>query len=165
MARKPVKSELGDRLRSALRENQSTRSREYERTFFDGSEGDNLADLGVVTEEEQRIARDRGEVFGAATGRGARAIQAEDLEDIQWDPARAYPQIQTHSSNPERPRTIAAGYDPENAILRITFRNGVTYEYLGVNPRVWSTFQRAPSPGMFIDQVLNQYPYRPMEVG
>lgn len=159
MAR-PSRSALGDRLRQAIREPHRQSTKQYEKNFFaDAVEGveDELEDLGVETDRQ-----DRGEVFGAGTGRAERAIRREDLDDIRWDPTRAYPQIQTPSINPERPRTIAAGYDPNNAILRITFRNGVTYEYLGVSPRIWSTFQRAPSPGQYINQTLNQYPYRPM---
>lgn len=148
---------LGERLREAaeeaagiMRGEQATPEQKsiYERTFF-GEERDPEYDPA-------------GEVFGAETGRARRAIQAEDLDEISWDPGRAYPQIQTRSSNPERPRTIAAGYDPKNAILRVTFRNGVTYEYLGPSPRQWSTFQRVPSPGKYINSVLEQYPYRPV---
>lgn len=169
MARRPNKSDLAARLSEAIREPARDAQTEYERAFFSDAEGvddgeqPGLAELGVATDTEKQAARERGEVFGAQTGRTERAIRVEDLDDVRWDPTRAYPQIQTTSMNPERPRTIAAGYDPDNAIMRITFRNGVTYEYLGVSPRVWSTFQRAPSPGQYINQVLNQYPYRPME--
>jgi hypothetical protein len=106
---------------------------------------------------------DEGEVFGAGTGRARRAIERDDVRDILWDPQRAYPQITTRSTDHERPRTIAAGYDPKSAILRVTFRGGVTYEYLGVPPRQWTGFQKAPSPGRYIDDVLEQYPYRPLQ--
>lgn len=165
MAR-PDRSALGDRLRAALQEPQERATSRYEEAFFsegvDQEDADQaLDDLGIATDTEQASARDRGEVFGALTGRAERSIQAEDLTDVRWDATRAYPQIQTSSINPERPRTIAAGYDPNNAIIRVTFRNGSVYEYLGVSPRIWSTFQRAPSPGQYINQVLNQYPYRP----
>lgn len=165
MARRPTRSDLGDRLRKAIREPYQQSTKQYEQNFFKdaGAEEFNdgeqvLEELGISTDRPQ----DRGEVLGAGTGRAERAIRKDDLDDIRWDPTRAYPQIQTTSSNPERPRTIAAGYDPNNAIIRVTFRNGVTYEYLGVSPRIWSNFQRVPSPGQYINQVLNQYPYRPM---
>ena len=168
MARQPNRSDLGERLRAALTEDRRTAQSRYEDEFFETTQDltadeQRLAELGVVIDAEDAASRDRGEVFGAQTGRAERAIRADDLDDVQWDPTRAYPQIMTTSMNPERPRTVAAGYDPKNSILRITFRNGVTYEYLGVSPRVWSTFQRAPSPGQYINQVLNQYPYRPMD--
>ena len=155
MARKaPNRSQLGERLRATIEGDTATGSRSrYDEQFF--SEGEEA--------ESERAARERGEVFGAGTGRAERAIRTEDVEDIRWDPTRPYPQIQTGSTDPERPRTIAAGYDPKNAILRITFRNGSVYEYIGVAPRVWSTFQRVSSPGQYINRVLNQYPYRPME--
>lgn len=149
---------LGERLREAAEEaagilegQQATPAQKsvYERAFFGEEKGDDYDPAG--------------EVFGAQTGRARRAIEAESLDDIHWDPSRAYPQMQTRSTNPERPRTIAAGYDPKNAILRVTFRNGITYEYLGPSPRQWSAFQKAPSPGKYINTVLEQYPYRPVE--
>ncbi len=143
MAVRPTRSDLGARLRAALSEPPPGASEHYEDVFFDENE------------------RERGEVFGAQTGRAKRAISADDLEDVRWDATRPYPQIMTSSTDPERPRTIASGYDPKNLILRVTFRNGDVYEYLGVSARIWSTFQRVPSPGRYVDQVLDQFPYRP----
>lgn len=160
MARVPRsrRTMLGDRLRAAA-EQAAGISRGEQATEAQGSEYfERLDELGVFQGDPA------GEVLGAGTGRARRAIQAMDVEDVQWDPRRAYPQIQTRSTEPERPRTIAAGYDPTNAILRVTFRSGVTYEYLGPSPRQWSAFQRAPSPGRYIDDVLEQYPYRPVPI-
>lgn len=96
---------------------------------------------------------------GAATGFGRRAI-AGQYKDVVWDPDVPYPQMDTRSSNPERPRTLEAGYDSGNQILRITFREGAVYEYLGVPDHTWETFRRAPSPGRMVDDVLNQFFYR-----
>lgn len=154
------RSMLGDRLREAAETAAGIGKGEsvpkdsvYEQTYFDS-----LAELGVSQGDAA------GEVLGAGTGRARRAIALEALDEIQWDPSRAYPQISTRSTNPERPRTVAAGYDPKNAVLRVTFRGGTTYEYLGPSPRQWSEFQRAPSPGRYIDDVLEQYPFRPAEL-
>jgi hypothetical protein len=148
---------MGDRIREAAEQSAGIRPGE-QATEEQGNEYfDRLAELGVAGGGSPE-----GEVLGAGTGRAKRAIEAVNLDDIQWDPGRAYPQVTTRSTDPERPRTIAAGYDPANAIIRVTFRNGVTYEYLGPSPRQWSAFQRAASPGRYIDDVLEQYPYRPV---
>lgn len=66
----------------------------------------------------------------------------------------------TRSSNPSDPRTAAAGYDPETKTLRVEWGDGgPAYNYYNVPPRVWKDFQRAPSPGKYINRVLNNYEY------
>jgi hypothetical protein len=66
----------------------------------------------------------------------------------------------TPTINPGRPRTLAAGYDDRTQTLRIKFRDGDIYEYFQVPPSVWWKFQRAQSPGRFINITLNRYPYK-----
>lgn len=65
----------------------------------------------------------------------------------------------TPTINPGRPRTLAAGYDERTMTLRVKFREGEIYEYYRVPPSVWYQFQRAQSPGRFINTKLNMYPY------
>lgn len=65
----------------------------------------------------------------------------------------------TPTINPGRPRTLAAGYDEKSQTLRIKFRDGTYYTYYNVPPSVWYRFQRAQSPGRFINSKLNSYPY------
>jgi hypothetical protein len=65
----------------------------------------------------------------------------------------------TPTINPGRPRTLAAGYDENSQTLRIKFREGEIYEYYQVPPSVWWKFQRAQSPGRYINTSLNRYPY------
>lgn len=65
----------------------------------------------------------------------------------------------TPTINPGRPRTLAAGYDEKTMTLRIKFRDGEYYEYYQVPPSVWWKFQRAQSPGRYINTTLNRYPY------
>lgn len=66
----------------------------------------------------------------------------------------------TPTINPGRPRTLAAGYDDRTSTLRIKFRDGEIYEYYQVPPSVWWKFQRAQSPGRYINTTLNRYPYK-----
>jgi len=56
-----------------------------------------------------------------------------------------------------------ASYFEARAQLRVTFHNGRTYEYFGVEPAVVETWRRAPSVGQFFNQVRRKaedYPCR-----
>ena len=76
-----------------------------------------------------------------------------------------FPQVSpTKSSNPERPRTLEAGYEaqtngPGRGTLRVRFRDGTPWEYYDVEPAVWQRFKRSASPGKFVNRVLNDYEY------
>jgi len=79
------------------------------------------------------------------------AISGDDAELLPYQP--------TPTINPGRPRTLAAGYDEKSMTLRIKFREGEVYTYYRVPPSVWWKFQRAQSPGRYINSTLNSYPY------
>ena len=81
-----------------------------------------------------------------------------------------FPQVDpTSTTNPERPRTLQAGYHrerdeetgrlAETGTLRVRFRDGTPWEYYDVPPNVWRNFRRVKSPGRFINRVLNNYDY------
>lgn len=79
------------------------------------------------------------------------AIEGNDFPLLPYQP--------TPTINPGRPRTLAAGYDERTQALRIKFRDGEYYTYYNVPPSVWWRFQRAQSPGRFINSTLNRFPY------
>lgn len=56
-------------------------------------------------------------------------------------------------------RVMQAGYRDDTQIIRVNFVDGTPWEYYNVPPQVWYQFQKAPSPGRFINNVLNAYPY------
>lgn len=57
-------------------------------------------------------------------------------------------------------RTTRAGYDRDTETLSIEFfTNGAIYYYYNVPPDVAKAFRRTPSPGKFINAVLNSYYY------
>lgn len=68
----------------------------------------------------------------------------------------------THTINPPRPRTIAAGYDPDLQILRIRFRpgaskkspGGAVYDYYDVTEAEWNGLQHTISTGRYINNQL-----------
>jgi hypothetical protein len=66
--------------------------------------------------------------------------------------------IPTTTANPERPRTLAAGYDPLRSTMTVVFRDGTYYNYYDVSQGEWNKFRRARSKGGAkgpIDQFLN----------
>lgn len=75
----------------------------------------------------------------------------------------------TNTSNPPRPRTMAAGYDYKSKTMFVRFRgdrvgqglyrDGVGYEYYQVSRREWDRFRTADSPGRLINQIFNHKPY------
>jgi len=60
----------------------------------------------------------------------------------------------TNTSNPDRPRAIRAGYDPETRQLRVMFRQGDVYVYYDVEPDVWDKLITAPSFGAALDKYV-----------
>lgn len=61
----------------------------------------------------------------------------------------------TSTTNPARPRTVAAGWDRQRKVLTVIFRDGTFYNYYGVSGLVWGNFKRARSKGRFIRLYLD----------
>lgn len=70
----------------------------------------------------------------------------------------AITQIPTSTTDPARPRTVAAGYDGTRQTLTVVFRDGTYYNYYNVNQALWNNFRAAYSPGRFILQHLDSHP-------
>lgn len=95
----------------------------------------------------------------------AALVRAFHLEDDQT----LLTERPTNTSNPPRPRTMAAGYDWKSQTMFVRFRgeriapgmwtDGVGYEYYGVTRREWDRFRNADSPGRMINRVFNGKPY------
>lgn len=66
--------------------------------------------------------------------------------------------VPTSTINPERPRTVAAGYDPKRKVLTVVFRDGTFYNYYDVDGNTWMAFKQAQSKGRFIASVLDYQP-------
>lgn len=59
---------------------------------------------------------------------------------MEWD-------IPTSSTNYQRPRTVAAGYDPDRQTMTVVFRDGTFYNYYEVTPGEWEAFHASYSKG------------------
>lgn len=66
--------------------------------------------------------------------------------------------VPTSTINPERPRTVAAGYDPGREVLTVVFRDGTFYNYYEVDQATWDSFKQAQSKGRYIADVLDYQP-------
>ena len=64
-------------------------------------------------------------------------------------------QSPTATTNPNRPRTVAAGYDSQRKVLTVVFRDGTFYNYYGVSALLWGNFKRAKSKGRYIRLYLD----------
>lgn len=110
--------------------------------------GQNVGEENRNLENNPRLARNL-----------ERAYEGDDSALLPWRP--------TNTSNPPRPRTVAAGYDRVNGILFVRFRpgadrsapGGAGYEYHDVTPAQWREFRSSPSPGRYINRVLNYHSY------
>lgn len=143
-----------------MNESKSKTGTAYEREVLSGAVVKNGASTGVdakgvSTTAPGLAARERAR--RAMTYDTAMAIQASK----QGDDSELLPYQPTPSINPPRPRTLAAGYDPEARVMRVRFRDGAGYEYYDVTPTEWRNFKRVKSPGRSINKNFkySQHPY------
>lgn len=120
----------------------------------------------------QEIAKRNKQAAQKARAANPARFRSQKLTDDQTEQAKAMaregddsvllpykPTPTSSTSNPRRPRTLAAGYDSNTQTLRVRFRDSTPWEYHGVPRTVWKSFTRVKSPGRFINRRLNNYPY------
>jgi hypothetical protein len=122
----------------------------------------------------EQVGRDLQAQYGSpsrAAGAGTAAARqdqahrrSDDLQDFErlaqtGDDSALLPYTPTPSTNPPRPRTMAAGYDSQAQVVTVKFREGAVYQYYGVPQNVWRNFRRVKSPGKFINRTLNNFDY------
>lgn len=66
--------------------------------------------------------------------------------------------VPTSTTNPERPRTVAAGYDRNRQVLTVVFRDGTYYNYYEVSSNEWQEFKKRVSKGQYIYRYLDYKP-------
>ena len=72
--------------------------------------------------------------------------------------------VPTSTINPERPRTVAAGYDKTENKITVVFRDGTFYNYYQVTPQEWQRFKAVVSKGRYIYNYLDTHPRGPADV-
>lgn len=85
------------------------------------------------------------------------ALEAAQLELMSTTSKEPAPitYMPTSTTNPERPRTVAAGWDGLRKVLTTVFRDGTLYNYYEVDSGTWNNFVRARSKGVFIYTYLD----------
>jgi hypothetical protein len=73
--------------------------------------------------------------------------------------------VPTSTINPERPRTVAAGYDKLDKKITVVFRDGTYYNYYQVSPTEWQAFKARVSKGRYIYSYLDSKPRGPADTG
>ena len=92
---------------------------------------------------------------------GTYQAPAADKDDINYAYTSPAPlsEVPTSTTNPKRPRTVAAGYVIEEnetkGKLTVVFRDGTYYNYYNVTPDEWETFKGRQSKGQYILEALN----------
>ena len=72
--------------------------------------------------------------------------------------------VPTSSTNPKRPRTVAAGYDKVRGVITVVFRDGTFYNYYEVTSSEWQDFKKRVSKGQYIYRYLDFKPRGPANV-
>jgi hypothetical protein len=66
--------------------------------------------------------------------------------------------VPTSTINPDRPRTVAAGYDEQRQVITVVFRDGTFYNYYECDRPMWEAFKANQSKGRFIAAQLDYQP-------
>jgi hypothetical protein len=66
--------------------------------------------------------------------------------------------VPTSTINPDRPRTVAAGYDESRQVITVVFRDGTFYNYYECDRPIWEAFKANQSKGRFIAAQLDYQP-------
>lgn len=98
---------------------------------------------------------------------GDEALAIYPAEDPAYAPASFdsddFTEVPTQTSEPDRPRTVAASYDPERSVLTLVFRDSTIYNYYDVTIDEWYEFKGKSSKWQYISDHLNFKPRGPAD--
>jgi hypothetical protein len=122
-------------------------------------------DDAAASSLEQGMSSDsEGKAFYDAFSQSRFANQYNPVgyDEIVGDPESpvALTSIPTSSTNVRRPRTVAAGYDPERKVMTVMFRDGTLFNYYNVEPGTWKLFDNSYSKGPLLN-LYNKGQYDP----
>lgn len=95
---------------------------------------------------------------------GAEYQNFGETPDMQDESAAPLTVVPTSTINPERPRTVAAGYDKKEQKITVVFRDGTFYNYYHVSPNEWQAFKSRVSKGRYIYSYLDSKPRGPADI-
>ena len=115
-----------------------------------------MGPLSPYVQDVRAIGANRGYAKFDALSQGFTENQYYDpqteksmMNDENRDPSApvVITDIPTSSTNYSRPRTVAAGYDPDTLTMTVVFRDGTFYNYYDVKPGEWENFSASYSKG------------------
>lgn len=122
-----------------------------------GYDYQNLAGRTVTVDGQDYVRPGTAVTSGRAPRKPDPNVPGDRAKTTSRDPAPiTIPH--TSTSNPERPRTVAAGYDPERQVLTVVFRDGTFYNYYTVGESDWEGFKSIESKGPYIHAFLDGKP-------
>lgn len=127
--------------------------------YYDPQKYNNLAETsrGVVGAENDTLRGRQFYDFIELTGELNVPGYAGPRNEEDTSPAELT-LVPTSSSNPDRPRTVAAGYDADEEKLTVMFRDGTLYNYYEVDESEWEAFKANRSKGAVIYRLLDFKP-------
>lgn len=133
----------------------------YAENVLDSSTTDRSKNFGPVNRTYRRANRAlRPDPFRYLDDADSPDLRGAIQRSFRGDDRELLPFRPTNTSDPDRPRTRAAGWDPMSQELRIRFRNGSRYVYYGVPGYVWEEFKTSPSPGRYMNEaIVDVYEY------
>jgi len=88
----------------------------------------------------------------------------EGIEPVLFSAKENDVEIPTATTNPNRPRTVAAAYDASKYTMTIIFRDGTFYNYYGVDNDEWLGFKSTSNKGRYIKTYLDSKTRGPADV-
>lgn len=93
----------------------------------------------------------------------------EGVGEYKTDPSPGFANLSirgTSTTNYKRPRTVAAGYDPETRTMTVVFRDNTWWNYYDVPEDMWREFEMSESKGRYLresglDAWHNMGPFSP----
>ena len=140
---KALLSDLG-----SIRSQYAAASSQEERTRLEGQYNrlvQNAEDLGFSSQELADFYYDPKslEYYSSSGYSGSANVFTSDSALLT--------DVPTSTTNYRRPRTVAAGYDPENKIVTVIFRDGTPWNYYGVPEDAWIKFHQSITKGPFLN--------------
>ena len=124
---------------------------------------------GMFTNPHVEAQKTRDLLRAAHEERTDTAEPSSRSEELDQEHGAIEPSLHpTASSNPQDPRTAAAGYQPSTQRMRVWWGDGrIAYDYFNITPQEWHSFcQQAAmpggSPGKWINAIGNSHAYGPI---
>lgn len=119
-------------------------------------------ELAIDSEKAANYGATSGNDYYVSPAFGEAGLNGELLYGPA-DLGRGDYEMPTSTSNPERPRTLAAGYSKQRQVLTVMFRDGTVYNYYEVDEDEWDLFHSNVSKGEVISTFLDAKPRGPAD--